>query len=147
MGEHGKDHVEAGISKEQWQVLVQPALWGPEERRTAEAVLEEVISAGLLKAGLGAIQLPAEYVAKAVAMFVDSRNWLNASYFGRNYFNAAKAVAEGTIEGREVVTPELMLVLVLLAHDHSKAKRAGPQDVADSQVQDIEPDAPSKVKR
>ena len=144
MGEFGPAHIEAGISREKWDVLVQPDLWDPAEARDAANTLDDMISAGLQKAGLGAIQLPAEYMAKAIESFVHQHNWLSAANFGRMYFDGAKAVQEGTLEARETVKPDYMYLLISQAYNSNSAKRSGPQDAVDAQV--VNTDEKAKAK-
>lgn len=134
----GDVHMNAGFNKEKWNTLVQERLWEPEEARIAADQLDLLTSAALNKAGLGAIQLPAEYVAFLIAHFVDGRNWASASHFGRMYYNGAQALHEGSFDAREDVRPDYLLLLVGQCWDNMSAKRNGPQELADAQIEEVE---------
>lgn len=139
-GEWSQNHAEAGLVKEKWKVMTAKHFWSREEHRVAAECLDSVISASLERAGLGAIQLPAEYVAKGVTMLIDSRNWMSSAHFGRMYYSGTQAISENQAEAREAVSPESLYLLIIQSAAHDDARREGPQDLAELQVIEVKAD-------
>lgn len=138
-GEFGQAHLEAGLNEDEWNIFTIDRQWASrDEHKKASQCLEQMISAGLAKAGIGAIQLPAEYVARAVSFFVDGRNWLSASAFHHLYYDGTQALTEGTPESRIHVPPEYYFLLIQQSWKNNSSYRRGPQELAETQMIEVE---------
>jgi len=142
--EFGKLQSQLGINREEWEVLVSEDYWEEPESASAARTLDKAISGCLQKAGLGAIQLPAEYVALAIAKLVSGPNWLVAAHWNRLYYDGTAAVMEGGPESRVPAKPDYMYLLTLQAAKALHPIRKGPQALADQQVKGSSSDATAK---
>lgn len=96
-----------GVSKEQLKKVMNPAPWLGAERAAVRRTLDSLVYATVDCAGLPRIDLPAEYVAAVISVFVHPTNLMVACVFmegKHNWVDEVARAANDPIQGLERVS-------------------------------------------
>lgn len=106
--------VQAGITHQDYDVLTGGNLWLAPMRTRMRTVLDQLIFAASDCFGLPRIQVPAEYAAGIIAIFVNQLNWMNACGLYQSTSPAEALAARGAGQGTmdQVVNPTQLFAIV-----------------------------------
>ena len=107
--------VAGGISAQDYDLVTGDRVWLNPHGNTARRVLDQIVFGVSDGMGFPRIEIPAEYVAMLIALFVNQVNWLAACNLYRSSTPAETLAARGAGAGTldRVVNPEQLFALVI----------------------------------
>jgi len=141
-------HAEHGLTKPEWDLLVQNDPWNVEQRRQAKSTLSECLQISLTLAGLPAMALPGQYVAACIVEIVSPVNRLVAAAKAPEAYDAVMASGLETEESEiRPISPEQMISMVIAFSGFADAQ---PADQLDDNLQEhrrLDEDDPNSKQR
>lgn len=106
------------LTPEEYRVLVQRSNWLPAQRNVARRGLHAMLHGTMDAVGLSIFQVPAEYVAAGIAVFVSPCNMQAAcsELAGESRYSTTMLTNRNT-EGVEEITSQQCFAMVLQAYD------------------------------
>lgn len=109
------------LAPEDWRVLTSKSLWLAQERARARRGLQAACYGTLDAVGLTPFQLPAEFVAAAIAIFCNPCNYMIACHeMCHQARSSVTELASDYEEGLEPMRPEKLFALCLQAYSDSE---------------------------
>lgn len=106
-----------GISPEDWELATGDNAWLGKERPRVMRVLDGFLYGVIDNMGLPRFELPAEYAAAIIAVFVSAKNYFPAVSWVSNLVSNQELATNAPREGWEDIKPRQLFALVLEVHE------------------------------
>ena len=104
-----------GLKKKDWEILTGSKMWVGTDRAMVTKSLQTLVHGFIDTMGLPRINVPAEFVATAITIFVAPCNYYSACMFLGSYYSGSSLSAlynqDADTEGLEKVAPEKLFAL------------------------------------
>ncbi len=114
------------VTVDEFALLKKKCIWIASERAHARQIIEKLVYGTLDIMGLSRFEVPVQYVACIISMFVDNSNYMTASYiFAGSQLHDISAMAESSqpVDSLESICVPQLFSLILLATANSNDYR------------------------